>query len=271
MFAAIDMGSNSFRLEVARVVDGQYRRELYLKETVRLGGGLNERGQLPEAAMQRGLECLRRFSRHLRGLASDHVRAVATQTLREAANREVFLARAQRALAHPVEVVSGREEARLIYAGVAHLQPGHCPRLVIDIGGRSTEMILGKGHATTVAESFAVGSVSLSMRYFPDGRLRASAFRAAQVAAGAELEEAQQLFLPTLWSEALGSSGTVSAVSQILVASGVSHGSITPESLRWCAGPSPRTRHQSRGALGSAGDQGAHPRPPARAGRRPPG
>jgi exopolyphosphatase/guanosine-5'-triphosphate,3'-diphosphate pyrophosphatase len=162
------------------------------------------------------------------------VRAVATQTLREATNRDEFLLRAQGALGFPVEVISGREEARLIFTGVAQLQPSDTPRLVIDIGGRSTEMILGRGREPAVAESFQVGCVSLSMRYFGDGRLSASAFEAAQVAAGAELEEALHTFTRESWQEALGSSGTAGAVAQLLTASGVSDGTITPEGLRWC-------------------------------------
>ncbi len=231
--AAIDMGSNSFRLEIAQLDQGRYRRVDYLKETVRLGGGLDANGLLTEEAAARGLACLARFAQRLQGFAPAQVRAVATQTLREARNRDAFLARAQTALGHPIEVISGREEARLIYAGVARLQPSSAPRLVVDIGGRSTEMILGHGRKTLHAESFQVGSVSLSMRFFGDGRLGAEAFRAAQVAAGAELEEALEPFSPVHWQEALGSSGTVGAVSQLLAASGVSDGRITPEGLRW--------------------------------------
>ena len=118
------------------------------------------------------------------------MRAVATQTLREAKNRDAFLLRAQGVLGLPVEIISGREEARLIFAGVARLQPSTAPRLVVDIGGRSTELILGRGTRPRHAESFQVGSVSLSMKYFADGRFSESAFREAQIAAGAELEEA---------------------------------------------------------------------------------
>ena len=186
--------------------------------------------------MQRGLECLARFAKHLAGFAPEQVRAVATQTLREARNRDAFLVRAQTVLGHPIEVISGREEARLIYAGVARLQPSHAPRLVVDIGGRSTEMILGHGRKALHAESFQVGSVSLSMRFFGDGRLSAEAFRAAQVAAGAELEEALEPFAPVHWREALGASGTVGAVSQLLAASGITDGRITPAGLRWLIG-----------------------------------
>ena len=232
--AAIDMGSNSFRLEVARLQGGSYRRSLYLKETVRLGAGLDSEMRLTEAAMQRGLECLRRFAASLSGFPPEHVRAVATQTLREAKNRDEFLQRAQEALGFPIEVISGREEARLIFAGVARLQTSSTQRLVIDIGGRSTEMILGQGLTPEQAESFGVGSVSLSLRFFPEGVFTPEAFRDAQVAAGAELEEALTHFKPSRWKQALGSSGTVGAVSQVLQAAGVTDGRITQAALRWC-------------------------------------
>ena len=244
VLAAIDLGSNSFRLEIAQLVHQQYRRLDYLKETVRLGGGLDEDGQLSEEAALRGLACLARFAQRLEGMPTVQVRAVATQTLREAKNRDEFLARGQRALGLPIEVISGREEARLIYAGVARLQPSEAPRLVIDIGGRSTEMILGERRTPRLAESFQVGSVALSMKYFADGRFTESAFRAAQVAAGAELEEALEPFARGRWDEALGSSGTVGAVSQMLAASRVTDGTITPEGLRWCIGECLRAGRQ---------------------------
>ncbi len=232
--AAIDIGSNSFRLEIGQLQRGRYRRIAYLKETVRLGAGLDANGYLTEAAAQRGLDCLQRFARRLHGFEATQVRAVATQTLREARNRNAFLVRAEAALGFPVEVVSGREEARLIYVGVSFLQPGEATRLVIDIGGRSTEMIIGQGRTPSVVESFKTGSVSLSMRWFPDGIFTEQGFRDAQVAAGAELEEALAPFAPSQWREALGSSGTAGAVSQILAAAGISDGTITPEGLRWC-------------------------------------
>lgn len=231
--AAIDMGSNSFRLEIGQLIDGRYRRIDYLKETVRLGAGLDANGFLTEEASRRGQACLAKFAQRLSGFLPSQVRAVATQTLREARNRDAFLAAAQADLGFPIEVISGREEARLIYAGVARLQPSSVPRLVIDIGGRSTEMILGRGARPLRAESFQVGSVSLSMKYFGDGRFTEHAFRQAQIAAGAELEEALQPFASVHWQEALGSSGTVGAVSQLLAASGQSDGRITPDGLRW--------------------------------------
>jgi len=231
--AAIDMGSNSFRLEIGQVQEARYKRHLYLKETVRLGAGLDVDGMLTEEATERGLKCLASFAQTLKSAAPMQIRAVATQTLREARNRDQFLVRAEAALGHPIEIISGREEARLIFAGVAFLQPSTKPRLVIDIGGRSTEMILGDGRAPRVAESFQVGCVSLSMRYFPDGRYTRAAFRAAQVAAGAELEEGLVPFARQHWREALGSSGTAGAVSDVLRANGRSDGRITPEGLRW--------------------------------------
>ena len=234
VLAAIDMGSNSFRLEIAQLSPGRYKRIDYLKETVRLGAGLDAQGLLTEDAMQRGLACLQRFAQRLSGIAPNRIRAVATQTLREARNRDAFLVRARAALGQPIEVISGREEARLIFAGVARLQPSDEWRLVIDIGGRSTEMILGQGRMPLRAESFQVGSVSLSMRYFGDGRFTEAAFRAAQVAAGAELEEALAPFAARHWREALGSSGTAGAVSQLLAANGITDGVITPDGLRWC-------------------------------------
>lgn len=231
--AAVDIGSNSFRLEVGQIQDGRYRRIDYLKETVRLGAGLDNAGFLSEDAAGRGFECLARFARRLDGFAPVQVRAVATQTLREAKNRNDFLLRAQTVLGLAIEIISGREEARLIFAGVARLQPSTASRLVVDIGGRSTELIVGRGTRPRRAESFQVGSVSLSMKYFPEGRFSERAFREAQIAAGAELEEALEPFAPRHWREALGSSGTVGAVSNVLAANGIGDGRITPAGLRW--------------------------------------
>ncbi|HEX4508525.1 MAG TPA: Ppx/GppA family phosphatase, partial [Burkholderiaceae bacterium] len=231
--AAIDLGSNSFRLEIGQVVEGKYRRHYYVKETVRLGAGLDDDGLLTEDATQRGLKCLASFAQTLATSAPIQVRAVATQTLREARNRDEFLKRGEAVLRHPIEIVSGREEARLIYAGVAFLQPTTQSRLVVDIGGRSTEMILGSGRTPRIAESFQVGCVSLSMRFFGDGKYTRAAFRGAQVAAGAELEEGLQPFARDQWREVLGSSGTAGAVSEVLRASGRTDGRITPAGLRW--------------------------------------
>lgn len=246
VLAAVDMGSNSFRLELGHWSRGTYRRIDYLKETVRLGAGLDADSRLTEAAVQRGLDCLARFRHRLAGIPTEQLRAVATQTLREATNRNEFLARAEPVLGHPIEVISGREEARLIYKGVARLQPSEDPRLVVDIGGRSTEMILGQGATPLRAESFQIGSVSLSRRFFPDGHYTEAAFHQAQIAAGAELEEALEPFGRAHWRVALGSSGTAGAVSQLLATSGITDGTITPEGLRWCIAACLKAGHESR-------------------------
>jgi exopolyphosphatase / guanosine-5'-triphosphate,3'-diphosphate pyrophosphatase len=246
VLAAIDIGSNSFRLELGQMQRGRYRRSAYYKRMVRLGADLDEDSRLREAGIQRGLDCLAEFAGSLASMPESHVRAVATQTLREAANRNEFLERAQAVLGHPIEVISGREEARLIYAGVSCLQPSDRTRLVIDIGGRSTELILGQRRQPAAAESFAVGSVSLSMRYFPDGELNAEAFRAAQVAAGAEFEEALSMFSPKLWEEALGSSGTAGAVADVLKAEGLTDGRITAQALARLMEQSIEAGHISR-------------------------
>src|SRR5574343_1668253 len=170
LLAAVDLGSNSFRLEIGRYDSGHIERMEYLKETVRQGSGLDEHKNLSLIAMERGWECLARFAERLHGFKKNQVRAVATQTLRDARNRDDFLRKAQAILGFTIDVVSGHEEARLIYQGVSHLLPQSDERrLVMDIGGRSTEVILGQGFAAHQMESYRVGSVAWSMRYFPDG------------------------------------------------------------------------------------------------------
>jgi exopolyphosphatase / guanosine-5'-triphosphate,3'-diphosphate pyrophosphatase len=235
LLAAVDLGSNSCRLEVGRIEGGQLVRVDYLKEMVRLGGGLDREAVLSESAMQRALECLARFGERLRGFSRQQVRAVATQTLREAKNRDEFLKRAVKALGFPIEVIAGREEARLIYSGVSHLLPDSRERrLVVDIGGRSTELILGKKLDPERAESFRVGSVSVSLRFFPDGVLDAKSFNNAVIAAQAEFEEAHEFFAATHWDTAYGSSGTIGAVAEILRLNGITSGDVTPKGLQWC-------------------------------------
>lgn len=234
LLAAVDLGSNSFRLEIGRLDHGQIQRVEYLKEAVRQGNGLDEARNLTQEAMERGWACLARFAERIAGFAPHQVRAVATQTLREARNREVFLVRARTILGFPIDVISGREEARLIYQGVSHLLPQSDERrLVVDIGGRSTELILGRHYQSSVMESFRVGSVAWSMRYFPQGLFTQAAFQAAEIAAQAVLEQALHAYPPGKWDRAYGSSGTIGAVSDILLAAGRSSGEITRESLDW--------------------------------------
>ena len=234
LLAAIDMGSNSFRLEIGRLDHGHLQRVDYLKETVRLGNGFDAQRNLSEAAMQRGFECLARFAERLAGFKKEQVRAVATQTLREAKNRDVFLKRGQEILGFPIEVIAGTEEARLIYAGVSHLLP-HDPerRLVIDIGGRSTELVLGQGFAATQTASFRLGSVAWSLKYFADGVFTDDTFYRAEIAAQAVLEEALSTYPPQSWDTAYGASGTVGAVSEILTLAGWPEGEIHIDGLNW--------------------------------------
>ncbi|MES2949930.1 MAG: Ppx/GppA phosphatase family protein [Pseudomonadota bacterium] len=232
--AAVDLGSNSFRLEIGRVEHGSFLRTEYLKETVRQGGGLDDDRNLTPQAMQSGWDCLARFGERLAGYKPGEVRAVATQTLREARNRDVFLQRANTMLGFPINVISGREEARLIYQGVAHMLPQSDERrIVLDIGGRSTELILGQGTTPLVMESFRVGSIAWSNRYFPDGHFSKKSFAVAEIAAKAVLDEALDAYHPDRWETAYGSAGTVGAIADVLVASGWPAGTVTQDGLDW--------------------------------------
>ena len=232
--AAVDLGSNSFRLEIGRIEHGQFYRTEYLKETVRQGNGLDEERNLTPQAMQRGWDCLARFGERLAGFHSTEVRAVATQTLREARNRDEFLAKANAVLGFPIDVISGREEARLIYQGVAQALPqGNERRLVIDIGGRSTELILGHGFEPKLMESYRVGSIAWSTRYFSDNQLTHHNFQMAEIAAKAVLDEALNAYRRDAWDVAYGSAGTVGAVGDVLAAAGWPSGSVTREGLEW--------------------------------------
>ncbi|HZP87995.1 MAG TPA: exopolyphosphatase [Burkholderiales bacterium] len=219
--AAVDLGSNSFRLQVARVVDHQIYPLDALREPVRLAAGLTADKRLDEASQRRALQALQRFGERLRGLPPEAVRAVGTNALRVAKNAREFLVRAEAALGFPIEVVAGREEARLIYLGVAHSLPVTGDRrLVIDIGGGSTEFIIGAGYRPQKLESLYMGCVSYSLRYFPGGKLTKSAFKQAETAARLELQTIRQSFSSRHWKEAVGSSGTARALGDILAASG---------------------------------------------------
>ena len=234
LLAAVDLGSNSFRLEIGRLDHGRIQRTEYLKETVRQGNGLDADRNLSLEAMQRGWDCLARFGERLAGFDKTQVRAVATQTLREARNREEFLGKAQQILGFPIDVIAGREEARLIYQGVAHLLPqSDQRRLVVDIGGRSTELILGQGLQAQTLESYRLGSVAWSMKYFADGQFSARAFEVAEIAAKAVLEEAGSLYRAGTWDVAYGSSGTIGAVGDVLGAAGWPAGLVTRDGLDW--------------------------------------
>ncbi|TSE27412.1 Exopolyphosphatase [Tepidimonas sediminis] len=244
LLAALDLGSNSFRLEIGRLQAGHIERVEYLKETVRLGAGLSEDKLLSPAAMERGWACLARFGERLRGFERRQVRAVATQTLREARNRDAFLGRAQQVLGFPIDVVAGHEEARLIYQGVTHLLPqADERRLVVDIGGRSTEVILGRGYRPQRMESYPLGSVAWSTRYFPGGRVSERQLRLAVVAAKAVLDEALEVFTPGSWDAVYASSGTAGALAEMLTLAGFPPGMITREGLDWIADRLVRAGH----------------------------
>lgn len=234
LLAAVDLGSNSFRLEIGRFDHEQIHRIEYLKETVRQGNGLDADGNLTPEAMHRGWDCLARFGERLAGFKKVQVRAVATQTLREARNREEFLLRACKTLGFPIDVISGNEEARLIYRGVARLLPQSDERrLVVDIGGRSTEMIMGEGLDARTMESYCVGSVAWSMKYFAEGQFSPHAFEMAEIAAKAVLDEAVNAYRTGAWDVAYGASGTIGAVSDALTAAGGSPAVVTREGLDW--------------------------------------
>ena len=232
--AAVDLGSNSFRLEIGQIEQGQYVRQSYLKETIRQGSGLDASGYLTMDAMQRGWDCLARFGAQLQGFDPANVRAVATQTLREARNRETFIATGDRLLGFPIHVIAGDEEAALIYQGAAQtITNDNEARLVIDIGGRSTELIQGTGRQAQHAVSCPVGSVAWSMQFFASGEFSVPAFAAAQSAANATLREACTPFITGQWDRAYGSAGTVNAVVDVLTASGWPGGHVNHAGLDW--------------------------------------
>ncbi len=230
--AAVDLGSNSFHMIVAQVAERRLQVIDRLKEMVRLAAGLDQRYLLSSEVMDRGMECLRRFGQRLRGIPSDKVRAVGTNTLRKARNRSEFLARAEQALGHPIEIIAGREEARLIYLGVSHsLEDGCERRLVIDIGGGSTELILGQQFKPEHMDSLHIGCVELSARFFRDGVIEGERMRAAEIAALQEFEPVELQYRRLGWDSAIGASGTILAVRDVATHMGWSKDGITPETL----------------------------------------
>ena len=215
--AAVDLGSNSFRLQMGRAHGRHIELQGYWKETVRLAAGVGADKRISRKAIDAACGCLARMNERLRGLAPEQVRAVGTQTLRDAPNSDEFLLEAQHALGYPIDVISGREEARLTFEGCMHsAPPSTLPRLVVDIGGASTELIVGTGFAAQAAESFKVGCVNTTLRFFGDGVIDRAGFRRAQVAAAAEIEEAVSVFSRARWQEAFGASGTIGAAAEAI-------------------------------------------------------
>lgn len=232
-YAAVDLGSNSFHMIVANLVDGHLQVIDRLKEMVRLASGLNEHQDLSEESMQLALECLQRFGQRIKEIPHVNVRAVGTNTLREARNGHVFLSQAHQALGHPIEIIAGREEARLIYSGVAHsLYDEDSQRLVIDIGGGSTELIIGRKFDTYCTESLYMGCVNVGQRYFQDGKIKAKRMRKATLFAMQELESIETTYKKVGWDRALGSSGTILAIRDVVQTQGWCDAGITAPALR---------------------------------------
>jgi exopolyphosphatase/guanosine-5'-triphosphate,3'-diphosphate pyrophosphatase len=231
ILAAVDLGSNSFKLQVARVVDDQIYPLDVLKEPVRLAAGVGVDKNLDAASQQRALDCLSRFGERLRGIPQGAVRCVGTSALRVANNAAEFLAQAEAALGYPIEVIAGREEARLVYIGVAHSLPAtEQSRLVIDIGGGSTECIIGNGVEPRLMESLHLGCVNYTRQYFRDGRIEKAAMKQAELAARAEAQSLRVDYIGQ-WHEAVGSSGTARALSDVLVQNGWSQSGISADGL----------------------------------------
>lgn len=232
-FVAIDLGSNSFHMIVARVHNGQIKIVDRLREMVRLAAGLDKRRTIRPEVQQRALDCLSRFGQRIADAHSSNVRAVGTNTLRSARNSSVFLSYAEQALGHPIEIISGVEEARLIYLGVAHsVAASDNRRLVVDIGGGSTELIIGQRFEPMCLESLYMGCVSMSEAYFRDGRITRKRIRRAEIAARVELEHVETRYRELGWEEAIGASGTIRAVHNVVKQAGWSEHGITLQSLR---------------------------------------
>jgi exopolyphosphatase / guanosine-5'-triphosphate,3'-diphosphate pyrophosphatase len=231
--AAVDLGSNSFHMVVARVVQGQIHVIDRIREGVRLAAGLDAKRELDAASRARALECLQRFGQRLRGIAPERVRAVGTNTFRQARKIAPFLARAERALGHEIDVIPGREEARLIYQGVAHdLADGAGRRLVIDIGGGSTECIIGEHLDPIETNSLYMGCVGYSLKFFPRGRIRATDLERAAIAARVEVQTIERRYRALGWHECRGSSGTALHVAALLRENGWGRDGITAKGLK---------------------------------------
>lgn len=232
MFAAVDLGSNSFRLHIGQHEGSEIRVIKSARDPIRLAAGLDKDGNLTPEATQRAINCLKNFKDILDAYPISAVRVVATNTIRIAKNANMLLPAAEEAIGYPIEVISGEEEGRLIYMGVSHsiAIPGE-RRLVIDIGGGSTEVILGMGHEVVQVESFSIGTVKHSENYFPNGVITAEGFDAAILAARSVFEDASPPFQPQYWRNAYGSSGTIRAISDAISKNGLGDGQITVKNL----------------------------------------
>ncbi|TKI06679.1 exopolyphosphatase [Martelella alba] len=231
-FAAIDLGSNSFHMVIARVVNGALQILGRLKQRVHLADGLDANHILSEEAINRGLSCLALFAERLQGFPQQRVTIVGTHALREAVNAEAFLSRAAKVIPYPIEIISGHEEARLIFMGVEHTQSEKGRKLVIDIGGGSTELVIGENFEPVLVESRRMGCVSFANQFFPGGVISPVHFRRARLAAAQKLETLAWQYRLLGWRVALGASGSIKAACEVLVGLGEKDGAITPERLQ---------------------------------------
>ena len=231
-YAAVDLGSNSFHMIVANVVDGRALVVDRIKEMVRLAGGLDENTRLTDEAMATAIQCLEKFGQRIKTIPTSNIRAVGTNTLRQARNGVEFLSQANAALGHKIEIISGREEARLVYVGVANtIFNDKDKRLVVDIGGGSTELIIGKGFDADITESLFMGCVNISKRFFNDGEITTKRLRKACIAALQELENVQSIYHHYGWDKSIGTSGTIRSILDVIIAKGWNDSVICPESL----------------------------------------
>ncbi len=231
--AAVDLGSNSFHMIVGRLDNEQLVIVDRMRDTVRLGGGLLADKTLSPEAQERALDTLSKMGQRLRTLPHNAVRAVGTNTMRQIRDGGAFLKAAEEALGHPIEIISGREEARLVYLGVAHgLAAADQTRLVVDIGGGSTELILGEGLVTRERESLFMGCVNMTGRFFADGKISEQSMERAILAGRVELQPVRRMFQSSQWASAVGSSGTIKAIQRIAVANGWSEEGISKGALK---------------------------------------
>lgn len=232
MYAAVDLGSNSFQMLVASVSEERVQIVDKIKEMVRLAGGLNENRLIDQDTMDTALACLERFGQRIVEIPRENIRAVGTNTLRMARNGNEFLIHAQKALGRSVDIISGREEARLIYLGVAHTIFNETEnRIIIDIGGGSTEVIIGKGFDAILTESLYIGCVNMSHRFFPGGNISVKKMRKAILASRQEFEPIEMIFKKTGWNISIGSSGTLRTICDVVMKQGWSDGPITSKAL----------------------------------------
>jgi exopolyphosphatase / guanosine-5'-triphosphate,3'-diphosphate pyrophosphatase len=233
-FAAVDLGSNSFHMVIARVQNERVEIIDREKAMIQLARGINTDGHLSVAAQKRALACLARFAERLRDIPKAQIRAVGTKTLRSAKQSKNFMRAAESVLGVPIQIISGYEEARLVYAGLAHsVSNDHNHRLVVDIGGGSTELIIGKDYDPLCLESLGMGCVTYTDQFFSKStRVTAAAFRKSYLAACAEMETIRKIYQKAGWKIAYGTSGTVRAIAD-LVQSRDGSAVITANSLDW--------------------------------------